>query len=763
MKRVAFVLVLLCVLSVCPLAVAANPITLYVIGDSTAAPYTPDRYPLTGWAQTLQDHFDRGKVVVADKAKSGRSSKSFLEEGSWAPVRDALKKGDYVFIQFGHNDSKQEPERRTEPGTTYKQFLKIYVDDSRARGAFPVIVTPINRNAWADDRTLAEFHGAYPQAAREAARELQVPLIDLNALTKSLMESWGPDKSKGLFMRLEKGEFPNFPDGATDNTHLQEKGAREICRLVAADIKARQLPLAAFVREPWRSTGERTVITVKDGEFHDTVVSGRWRLSGVLEVRFDGRIEPHENTVVQVYGPGVGAIEGRFDQIQLPDGWRCDTDYGHRPATLTLRNFRPNRAPAFPGAEGFGKYTIGGRGGRVCEVTNLNDSGPGSFRAACEADGPRTVVFRVSGTIPLERELKVRNPHLTIAGQTAPGDGICIKNYQFNFDTQHMIVRYLRSRPGDEKRKEQDGFGGGGDHIIVDHCSVSWGIDETLSINKASNLTVQWCLVSESLTRSLHKKGSHGYGGLWGGGSFHHNVLAHHSSRNPRASGNENSGLLDFRNNVIYNWGFNSAYGGELWPRNWINNYYKPGPATSEKVLHRIFLQKDPRGRMYADGNFMWGCPEVTRDNWKGIDFAPDGEATEKTLRVDTPYAAAPVKTQSAARAYKKVLKEAGCSLTRDSVDGRVINEVRTGIAKYGETYAGGGKGLIDSQTAVGGWPELRSETAPEDSDHDGMPDAWERRHGLNRNNPADGAHDTDGDGYTNLEEYLDCLARRQQ
>jgi hypothetical protein len=160
----------------------------------------------------------------------------------------------------------------------------------------------------------------------------------------------------------------------------------------------------------------------------------------------------------------------------------------------------------------------------------------------------------------------VRNPYLTIAGQTAPGDGFCIKNYQFNFDTQHMIIRYMRFRPGDEKGKEQDGFGGKGDHIIIDHCSVSWGVDEAFSINKASNLTVQWCLVSESLTRSLHKKGAHGYGGLWGGpgGSWHHNALAHHSSRNPRASGNKESGLLDYRNNVIYNWGFNSAYGGEL-------------------------------------------------------------------------------------------------------------------------------------------------------------------------------------------------------
>ncbi len=766
MRRIVCFLAALCALSACATANGNAPITLYVIGDSTAAQNAPDRYPATGWAQVLQDCFDPRRVTVEDKAKGGRSSKSFLEEGSWAPVRDALKKGDYVFIQFGHNDSKEDPARFTDPDTTYGQFLKSYVEDARARGAVPVILTSINRNKWADDHTLADFHGAYPQAARETARALNVPLIDLTALTKSRMEALGPDKAKGLFMRLEKGQYPNFPDGAEDNTHLQEKGAREICRLVAADIKAQKLPLGAWVQEPWQTAGERTVVTVTDGEYKETTTSGRWRLSGVLELRFAGRIEPHENTVVQVYGPGVEAVEGRFEKVQLPEGWLCDVEYGRRPTGLTLCNFRPNRAPAFPGAEGFGKYSIGGRGGKVYEVTNLNPDGPGSFRAACEANEPRTVVFRVSGTIPLEKELKLRNPYLTIAGQTAPGDGVCIKNYQFNFDTQHMIVRHMRFRPGDEKRKEQDAFGGGNDHIIVDHCSVSWGIDETLSINKASNLTVQWCLVSESLTKSLHKKGSHGYGGLWGGpgGSFHHNVLAHHSSRNPRASGNADSGLLDFRNNVIYNWGFNSAYGGELWPRNWVNNYYKFGPATSEDVRHRIFLQKDPRGRMYAAGNYVWGFPAVTKDNWNGgIDFAEDGEATEKTLRACEPYTVAPVKTQPAERAYRKVLKEVGCSLHRDAVDERVIKEVRTGTATYGETYGGGGKGLIDSQTAVGGWPELRSLPAPEDSDHDGMPDTWERRHGLNPNDPADGAQDANGDGYTNLEEYLNSLVRREQ
>lgn len=509
----------------------------------------------------------------------------------------------------------------------------------------------------------------------------------------------------------------------------------------------------------WFETGKAITFTITDGESVTAVDYGAWKLTGDLRLAFAGRIVPHENTTCVLFGGDVTGLDGRFERVQLPDGWRCDVAYG--PATVTVSNFRPDRAPAFPGAEGFGKYTVGGRGGAVYEVTNLDDHGPGSLREAYEAKGPRTVVFRVSGTIPLESEIRIKNPYITIAGQTAPGDGICVRNYMVKLDTENVIIRYMRFRPGDEAGIELDGFGGDGAFFVIDHCSVSWAIDETLSINKSANISVQWCMVTESLTKSVHKKGSHGYGGLWGGpgGSFHHNILAHHSSRNPRASGNEDSGLLDFRNNVIYNWGFNSAYGGELWPRNWINNYYKYGPATRDDVRDRIFLQKDPRGKTYTAGNFVWGFPEISADNWAGgMDFSPDGEATEATLRVDTPYAVAPVTTQSAEEAYALVLASAGCSLHRDSVDTRIIHEVETGTATYGETYGGGGKGLIDSQTAVGGWPNLASAPAPDDRDHDGMPDSWEEAHGLDSDNGADGAiADTPG-GYTHLEQYLASL-----
>ena len=506
-------------------------------------------------------------------------------------------------------------------------------------------------------------------------------------------------------------------------------------------------------------TGSKTVVRITDAEKFDAVTSGSWQLSGTLEVHFDGRILPHEASSFELFSGDVKSVQGRFDNVKLPDGWLGDLVYNDDRPFVVLQNLRPERPPAFPGAEGFGKFTIGGRGGRVIEVTNLNDSGPGSFRAACEAMGPRTVIFRLSGTIALERPLTIRNPCITIAGQSAPGDGICIRDYKVTFDTEHVVIRYLRFRPGDVQGREHDGFGGNGNYAIIDHCSVSWGIDETLSINKASNFTVQWCMATESLYDSIHHKGKHGYGGLWGGpgGSWHHNILAHHSSRNPRVSGNKESGLMDFRNNVIYNWGFNSAYGGELWPRNWVNNYYKYGPATRESVRRRIFVQKDARGRMFAEGNFVWRFPEISSDNWKGgIDFENGGDATISTFRALAPFSVAPVRTQSAESAFESVLQNAGASLHRDSVDERIINEIRGGSAKFGKSWGGGGKGIIDSQSDVGGWPDLTSTTPSADSDQDGMPDEWETSHGLNAMNPADGT--LIADGYTNLEIYLNSL-----
>jgi hypothetical protein len=416
---------------------------------------------------------------------------------------------------------------------------------------------------------------------------------------------------------------------------------------------------------------------------------------------------------------------------------------------------------AFPGAEGFGMFTTGGRGGTVIEVNNLNDNGAGSLRAAIETEGARTIVFRVSGTIALQSELRIKNGNITIAGQTAPGDGICIKGYPLIIDADNVIIRYLRIRLGDENKLQEDAISCiGRKNIIVDHCSMSWGVDEVASFYDNENSTVQWCIVSESLNHSIHRKGDHGYGGIWGGkgASFHHNLLAHHTNRNPRFNGSRTKGkpeqeIVDFRNNVIYNWGENSSYGGEAGNQNVIANYYKSGPAT-RSTKNRIVEPYDAKGKWYIADNFVFGFPDITKDNWSGGvqgKFINDG-------RVHSPHLAAPVTTQTAEQAFELVLANAGAVLPkRDAVDTRIIEEVRTGTTHYGGTW-GGGSGMIDSQTQVGGWPVLRSLPAPRDDDHDGMADEWEAAHRLDPSNPEDRNGDFNGDGYTNLEKYLNIL-----
>ena len=424
---------------------------------------------------------------------------------------------------------------------------------------------------------------------------------------------------------------------------------------------------------------------------------------------------------------------------------------------------------AFPGAEGFGRFTTGGRGGEVYLVTNLNDSGPGSLRAGLEMSGARTIIFRVSGTIHLEKQIRIRNGDLTIAGQTAPGDGIAIKGNGIVIDANNVIIRYIRIRPGDIAGAELDAlWGRENKNIIIDHCSFSWATDEVASFYDNENFTLQWCILSESLYQSVHAKGRHGYGGIWGGvgATFHHNLLAHHSSRNPRFNGaryttTPETELVDHRNNVIFNWGGNSAYGGEGGNHNIVANYYKPGPATSGEKRFRI-IEPDkasdvPLGRWYVADNYVEGYPEVTADNWNGgvQDLSEEDLAL---ARVNEPFNYAPVETQTAPEAYLSVLAEAGASFPyRDPVDSRIVEEVETGEVTYGGVY-GVGKGIIDTQETVGGWPVLFSAPAPEDSDLDGMPDEWELANGTDPQDAADQNEDLDADGYTNLEEYLNGI-----
>jgi pectate lyase len=406
------------------------------------------------------------------------------------------------------------------------------------------------------------------------------------------------------------------------------------------------------------------------------------------------------------------------------------------------------------------------------------------LREACTRAGPRIVVFRVSGTITLASTLKISQPYITIAGQTAPGDGICLRRYPLAIDASEVIIRYIRVRFGDETGLDADAISSRYQkNIILDHVSASWSVDETMSIYHCENVTVQWCLVAESLYNANHVKGAHGFGGIWGSNysTYHHNLLAHHSSRNPRfASG---CGYNDYRNNVLYNWGYQSCYGAEAQQQgdrrnppiefstiNMIANYYKPGPATRDgEVACRIVSPSsrsgaDGFGRWYVADNVVYGHAAVTANNWDGGVQPQGGSAYVAGLKLDEPWASLPIHQQTAEEAYHRVLDHVGASLPkRDIVDTRIVDETRKGYATYGgATYKGGAGpaaatkcGIIDSQTDVGGWPELRSLPAPEDSDGDGMPDAWEIRYGLDPRNASDGPRDKDGDGYTNVEEYL--------
>ena len=461
------------------------------------------------------------------------------------------------------------------------------------------------------------------------------------------------------------------------------------------------------------------------------------------------------------------------------------------------------KTPAFPGAEGFGRYVSGGRGGNVYHVTSLADDGTeGTLRWALGKTGAKTIVFDVSGTIHLQSSLNISIGNVTIAGQTAPGDGICVADYPVAIKANNVIVRYMRFRLGNKNvllngADGWDAFGGmDQENIIVDHCSVSWSIDECLSVLGNKNTTVQWCLVAQSLVNSGHSKGAHGYGGNWGGSgaSFHHNLIAHHGSRTPRLGPRPTTQLderMDMRNNVIYNFGGNGCYGGEGMTVNIVNNYYKPGPGTpTDKKGYRIagigirtneYVEKYPAyapalhlwGKYFVTGNYNTKYSSVNNDNWTyGIINQIDANGCDGTFTAETkdsiklaePMDFVATTTHSADDAYDRVLDYAGASLSRDSFDELMVSDARNGAASY--TGKGLSKGFVNSQddnrpadaaddwTA---WPTLNSTAAPVDTDGDGMPDEWEKSNGLDPSDPSDGK--TIGtDGYSNLENYLNSL-----
>lgn len=439
---------------------------------------------------------------------------------------------------------------------------------------------------------------------------------------------------------------------------------------------------------------------------------------------------------------------------------------------LCISSFSYSQQLAFPGAEGYGRFASGGIGGEVYHVTNLSDDGAGSLRYGVEkASRPRTIVFDISGNIVLSKRLRIKTPNMTISGQTAPGDGITLAGNALYIDASNIIIRYIRVRFGNTSGEQSDAVSiTNGSNIMIDHVSASWSVDETLSCqsNSVDSLTVQWCVITESMRNSVHAKGPHGFGGIIGGmrQTFHHNLYAHHSSRSPKVTGRRHC-EVDFRNNVIYNWGYNSCYDGTASYLNWVNNYYKAGPATEKKVRYRIFElsdgdianekanspedSKNYETSLYADGNYVDGSPEITLNNWSGgIDFM-NGATKEKNRATSPAFNAPPITQQSAMEAYPLVVARAGASLNRDLIDRRIVNEVLTGTFTYGN------KGIIDSQKDVGGWPKLETQIAPTDTDQDGMPDSWEKAKGLNPKNPAD-RNLISPEGYAMLELFLSEL-----
>jgi pectate lyase len=449
---------------------------------------------------------------------------------------------------------------------------------------------------------------------------------------------------------------------------------------------------------------------------------------------------------------------------------------------IVITTGEENKAIAFPGAEGFGKYTTGGRGGKIFIVSNLNDKGPGSFREAAEAKGKRIIVFAVSGTVHLGTKLSIKGD-VTIAGQSAPGDGICLADNSVSLSGDNIIVRYIRFRMGDKYQKGGmvDGNGGddafGGTHrknIIIDHCSLSWSTDEVFSVYAGDSTTLQWNLISEPLNYSYHFETGdkdyehHGYGGIWGGLHLtaHHNLFAHCNNRNPRFNGIRHTAteFVDYRNNVIYNWGSNNIYAGEGGDYNIVNNYFKYGPNTSKSVRARICNPGKNEtigfGKWYVNGNYVDEAKDVIGNNWLGVHMGNGGtEEDKKNTVIDEQHSAEAIITENAIDAYKAVLRSAGASFKRDTLDIRIISNVENRTGSFIDVQGGYPHGTAYELT-VNAWPALKSLPSPADADKDGMPDDWEKRNGLNPSDPSDAAQIKLHNFFTNIEIYLNSLVK---
>jgi pectate lyase len=446
-------------------------------------------------------------------------------------------------------------------------------------------------------------------------------------------------------------------------------------------------------------------------------------------------------------------------------------------------DYSNEKAIAFPGAEGFGKYSTGGRGGKVYIVSNLNDEGEGTLRKAVSTKEAALIVFNVSGTIRLLSPLTIKG-NKTIAGQTAPGDGICIADHPVGLGGDNIIIRYLRFRLGDRYQNKGMIPGSGHDdafssnkrnNIIIDHCSFSWSTDECLSVYGGDSTTLQWNIISEPLNYSYHfEEGDkdferHGFGGIWGGVrlSAHHNLFAHCVNRNPRFNGTRlgaSQELVDYRNNVIYNWGGNSVYGGEAGHYNIVNNYYKYGPSTNKNVRFRIANPSKtdaiPFGKWFVEGNYVDEAKAISKNNFLGVDMGNGGnEADKKESIIDKPFVAETIPLLTAAEAYDAVLRFAGASYKRDTLDQRIINDVKNRTGRFIDVQGGYLHGTPFQET-INAWPTLSSLPAPADIDKDGMPDEWETKNRLNPKDPSDASQSNLHPFYTNIEVYINSLLK---
>jgi len=411
-----------------------------------------------------------------------------------------------------------------------------------------------------------------------------------------------------------------------------------------------------------------------------------------------------------------------------------------------------NELPAFPGAEGFGSKTHGGRGGRVLFVTSLRDNGPGSLRAACESPGPRIIVFRTGGTIILRKPIRIVNPFLTIAGQTAPGDGITLRGAGFIIKTHDVIIRNLRIRIGDDrmgpKPETRDGFTISNRmeppyNIIIDHCSVSWAIDENFDIFKnAHDITFQWCISSEGLRNSLHPEGQHSAGMKVGPDvqriSIHHNLFAHNYRRNPKI-GRDARSFVEVINNVVYNWKNRAT--DILGNANIINNIYKVGPNWNGRIKG-IHVKNIKNIRVFVGDNIGPGRENNEGDPWNAVSGGAGKRVKEPAFPLSD------INITPIRKVLEKVLNCAGAvAPRRDAIDMRIVQSVKSKTGR-----------IIDSQNEVGGWIKVEAGKPLRDTDGDGIPDQWEIQHNLNPNSARDAKEDANHNGYPDIEDYLNSL-----